>query len=61
MSQAGGAMYVYVPGESASVELSILDLVIANCSVVGQTFAVRARCCFVWDEMARFATSMIPV
>ena len=54
-------MSVYVTGEGASVELSILDLRIANCSVVGQTFAVRARYCFVWDETARFAISMIPV
>ena len=62
VSQAGGAMSVWVGGEGASLELSILDLVIANCSAVNQArFAVRARYRFVWDEAARFATSMIPV
>ena len=57
-----GTMSVLAKGEGASVELSILNSVIANCSVVGQgRFAVRARYRFVWDETARFATSMIPV
>ena len=62
VSQRAGAMSVYVLGEGASVELSILDSVIANCSAVSQAlYAVRACSGLVWNETARFATSMSPV
>ena len=43
VSQRGGAIVVYLPGEGAAAQLSMIDSVIANCSAVGQELWVRAR------------------